>query len=269
MFLSDVGIFDEGEYVSFDARGTRVLEKCDSNFLAFLENREVQSVFIPALIKGHVLSKCGYFESFPHQIMTVGTLSDEHWNRGVATGELQSKDFVLQNCYLTPAACLHVYPMFQDRPSVSNSTVTNRARVYRHETRKSPPLMRLWDFTVREFVFLGDAGFVRESLELTKEKALSLARDEFSDVEIVPANDDFYPNPLNNVKMRVQRGNMRKFELIARVAGHSVALASFNFHDIHFSAAFNFDNDRHVVTGCAGFGLERWVGAKRMVAVDH
>lgn len=32
-----------------------------------------------------------------------------------------------------------------------------------------------------------------------------------------------------------------------------------NFHGNHFSAKFNFEGDRNIVTGCVGFGLERGI----------
>ena len=151
--------------------------------------------------------------------------------------------------------------MLQDQLIEEDLTITTRARVYRHETKRRTPLATLWDFTVREFIFIGEKAFVRDSLDEIKEKALNTAKEACREGQIVRAYDNFYPSVRNKVKARIQMGNAQKFELTARIHGRLTALASFNYHETHFSAAFHFDNERRTVTGCAGFGLERWVAA--------
>ena len=41
--------------------------------------------------------------------------------------------------------------------------------------------------------------------------------------------------------------------------GKELALASFNYHGFHFSMAFDFAKNGTIVTGCVGFGLDRWI----------
>ena len=43
------------------------------------------------------------------------------------------------------------------------------------------------------------------------------------------------------------------------VNNKELAIASFNYHKYHFSKLFEFDKDEKIVTGCVGFGLDRWV----------
>jgi hypothetical protein len=90
-----------------------------------------------------------------------------------------------------------------------------------------------------------------------------LAADLVADPALVVAQDDFFPSIRNHAKARVQEGNASKHELTADIAGTRVALASFNYHHRHFSTEFAFDADGIVVSGCAGFGLERWLAAMR------
>ena len=52
-------------------------------------------------------------------------------------------------------------------------------------------------------------------------------------------------------------------ELELTIAGTRVALASFNDHHWHVSTEFGFDADGTVVSGCAEFGLKRWLAAMR------
>jgi hypothetical protein len=103
---------------------------------------------------------------------------------------------------------------------------------------------------------------VRETLAYTKKAAMILAANLVADPALVVAQDDFFPSIRNHAKARVQQGNARKHGLTADFAGTRVALASFNYHR-HFSTEFAFDADGTVVSGCAGFGLERWLAAMR------
>ena len=88
MFFPEYGILDQHEYVCFNRKGTELLNKLDSRFLSFVQGRDLQSFTIPALIHGHVLSRCGYFESFPDQIMAVGTLDKKDWDQIMDGAEL-------------------------------------------------------------------------------------------------------------------------------------------------------------------------------------
>ena len=53
----------------------------------------------------------------------------------------------------------------------------------------------------------------------------------------------------------------QKYELRIPIKDRDVSIASFNFHGHHFSIPFKFDNSRKNVSGCVGFGIERWVAA--------
>ena len=97
----------------------------------------------------------------------------------------------------------------------------------------------------------------------TKKAAMMLAADLVADRAFVVAQDDFFPSIRNHAKARVQQGNARKRELTADISGTRVALASCNYHHRHFGTEFAFDADAIVVSGCAGFGLERWLATVR------
>ncbi len=252
---------DNEVYACFDQTAAKKFESLDADFLNFFDPDSLEHIVIPAVISGDVLCRCGYFTSFPDQILALGSVTEDQLGKVAETGKVTSDQFVPQDWYLTPAACLHFYPMLARRAARLPTALTTRARVFRRENRQTAPLTRLWDFTVREFVFVGPQEQVRERLAHVKTAALDYARALFSDVSLQVAQDSFYPTPTNNAKVRLQRGNARKFELIARFGDRTIALASFNFHDLHFSGAFGFDHNRTIQTGCAGLGLERWLGA--------
>ena len=248
-------------YACFDQDDARRFETFDGDFLWFFESDAPEHIAIPAVISGELLCRCGYFSAFPDQIMALAALGEDHLGDVADSNRVRADQFRPMAQYLTPAACLHFYPMLAQRNLPPAMALTTRARVFRRETRTGPALTRLWDFTVREFVFVGSVEHVKARLEHAHEAALDYASGLFSDVSLEIASDHFYPTAMNRAKARMQRGNSRKVELVARFGDLTVALASFNFHDLHFSGAFGFDDARRVVTGCAGFGLERWIGA--------
>lgn len=168
-------------------------------------------------------------------------------------------------CPLTPAACLHAYPMFEAVAPVDSTT----ARVYRSETDAHPSIVRLADYSVRDLILVGTECFLRESLACTKKAAMILAAELVADPALVVAQGDYFPSIRNHAKTRLEHGNTRKHELTADIAGTRVALASFNYHHRHCSTEFAFNAGGTVVSGSAGFGLERWLAAVRKVGTPQ
>lgn len=116
--------------------------------------------------------------------------------------------------------------------------------------------------TVYEFVAIGDEKFVKDFLEKMKRGALDILKKYGIAGEAVVGNDHFYPSRYNKMAEKYQKLNKLKYELIVdnNELG-KIALASFNFHGPHFSKTFEFDENETVVTGCVGFGIDRWIYA--------
>ena len=74
------------------------------------------------------------------------------------------------------------------------------ARVYRNEANKFEYLVRLWDFTVREIVFIGSPEFVEKELTEIEEKAIKFAMALGFNPVVKKANDHFYPSKKNEIK---------------------------------------------------------------------
>ena len=248
-------------YVCYYENCEEILADLDGTFKNLLNGIKYKEFAIPALIDGEVLEKCGYFESFPDQITVVGEIAEESLNDVMNGEEIDTSCVKLRGKYLTPSACLHVYPMLQGRKIEENTVITLKARVYRNEKDNFSKMTRLWDFSVREIVFIGTKEFVQEMLNEMKMKALELAKEISPKAKLVVAHDHFYKSQRNDIKSRIQSRNELKHELIISINGEDVSVGSFNFHDTHFSIPFDFDDDRKIVTGCVGFGLERWVAA--------
>lgn len=235
-------VFDTKDSLSYFPEAAKTIDDLDKTFLRFLTGKKVLPVKIPSLISEEVLDKCGYFKTFP-----------QHLTQLKPYGNMQSSI----KRYLTPAACIHIYPILE-KECICQACYTTLAHVYRYENGMFEDPERLWEFSVREMVFVGTPDYVLSSLSEIKEKAIEVAKVINEKANIVVANDMFYPTRDNQLRMRIQRKNKLKEELLIPYQDRMIATASFNYHHFHFSKAFNFDNDGKVVTGCAGFGLDRW-----------
>lgn len=242
MWSNFIDYYEDG--MAFFPEATKCYNEIDSAFLSFIKNYNIFEVKIPSLISEDILEKCGYFETFP-----------QHLTQLAAYGEQRTTK---KKCFLTPAACIHIYPMLK-KGFHMNSCYTTLERVYRYENGNFTNEERLWEFTVREIVFVGQEKFVKEALKDIECKALEYAMGFNPDAKIVQAHDSFVPSKENLIREKLQTANHLKDELIVHYKGREIAIASFNFHGNHFSKTFGFDQNNKVVTGCVGFGMERWM----------
>lgn len=248
------------EYLCFDKSDAKLLNTVDQYFQNIALTYNAEEYHIPTLIEKSVLEKCGYFASFPHHLTLASYYDPNSFNNIAQTGNLEGVEIKNSNLFFTPAACLHFYPMLENQ-IIDKKVITTRARVYRYENNRFDGKCRIWDFTVREIVFVGTDDFVQQNLDRMKKITLDYIKKIGLEAELKPANDNFYPSTRNNIKGKLQLSNSLKDELVCKIDGEDVAIASFNTHGYHFSKPFNFDNNGSIVSGCVGYGLERWVAA--------
>lgn len=253
---------DYGGYSTFYNDRTELLNKIDSSILSLVQDYKLNHWSIPTIIDGTVLERCGYFCSLPNQLTKLSVIKRERLPSLSTSGSMPLEvDFDnANNAYLTPAACIHFYPMLEKSP-LFNEVITTRARVFRYEDGNFSNLSRQWDFTVREMVAVGTQEYTKNFLNTLEERLLIYAHSIFKNVIVKEAHDHFYPTRINKLRERYQVSNSLKRELVVNIDGVDLAIASFNYHDHHFSKEFNFDKNGRVVTGCVGCGLERWIKA--------
>ncbi|WP_027341357.1 class-II aminoacyl-tRNA synthetase family protein [Hamadaea tsunoensis] len=221
----------------------------------------------PTLLPLSVLERSGYLKSFPQQLMFMARLhSDVDGYRSfmdqAAGGDRLD---ILAHCagseyFLPPTMCLHTYHQLRDAPLASPSlVVTSRGKSFRFETRYRRTLERLWDFTIREIVFVGDREFVLDCRQRFLSAAIALVErlglQGFCEV----ANDPFFLGRSAD-HIWSQRLLELKYELRLNVTeDDTIAVGSFNFHERFFADAFGIaaPGPGRVHTGCVGFGLER------------
>lgn len=227
----------------------------------------------PTLLPTSVLDAFGYFGSFPHFAMFVTRLHNdmdvyEAFRADYATDQritaslfthCQNHDYCLP-----PTMCYHTYHQLRDRTLATNRVVTARGKSFRFEAKYHRGLERLWDFTIREIVFLGTQEFVLESRRAFMQATFALM-DElglrgFCEV----ANDPFFVTQDTAGKIFNQRLMELKYELRLQVdQERTIAAGSFNFHERFFGETFKIHqaDQTPVLTACVGFGLERLVYA--------
>lgn len=254
-------IFKKEGYLCLYEKETKMFEQLDKDFVSFLNEYDVKRYSIPAMIDGNVLAKCNYFESFPHHLSSVSTVKENRLANVSANKIVTNEDLQTHNKFLTPAACLHIYPMLEGK-KIQNQNIITKARVYRYEGNRYNETGRFWDYTVREMVFVGSVDYVRKMLKEIMDKTITYAKNITPKAKLVQSSDVFFSCKRNEIKKKLQLANEKKFEVIIPIDGEDVAVASFNFHGNHFSMPFHFDQKGSIVSGCVGFGLERWLLAK-------
>jgi len=247
-------------YICYDENETQLMNVIDDKFRKEALSLGAVEYHIPAMIDQDVLSKCGYFSSFP-QHLTLAAHAKRNAYQQIAENKcICEKTAIVARSYFTPAACLHIYPMLENQ-DFTHKVITTKARVYRYENEQFDGFTRFWDFTVREIVFVGNIDYVVKCIENIKSKTWDYIKEIGLPGEIHSATDSFYPSKRNSVKQKFQLSNSLKHELSVKIDERVVAIVSFNFHDTHFSKPFHFDKTGSIVTGCVGYGLERWVAA--------
>lgn len=229
-----------------------------------------QPYHFPALIAARNLERLGYFKRFPHSLSFVTHLQEdldaiENFARNARCNghQLCVPHGVMDQVEMIPlpAACYHLYFHLADRPLARESVVaTSRVTCFRYESSNLLGLRRLWNFTVRELMFVGSEDLVLRS----RERALELVRDLFDELELAyrveTANDPFFPGE-ETQQARLQRELQLKWEVRARLPfdDSTLAVGSYNYHMQYFGRTLNITGATRdpVHTGCVGFGLER------------
>ncbi len=228
----------------------------------------------PALIPTDVLAKAGYLDSFPQFLMTASRFHSDvdAYERFAAdfsaaentAGFIESRNEHTGYC-LSPTVCYHTYHQFAGRElPAGGAVVTACGEIFRFESRYHRTLERLWDFSMREVVFLG----TREAVAEMRERLIDAICRWVDGLRLAGhlevANDPFFSNGATAERVVVQRALRLKYELhMPVVEDRTIAVGSFNIHGSKFGEAFGITlpGGAPAHTGCIGIGLERFAYA--------
>lgn len=241
-----------------------------------LYERQFQALdgHFPAFVDGDTLHKCGYFDSHPNAITFVGNVIEDFdaleefrvANSCSQGAVLPPQEHIhMGGMCLNPAACFPAYPTLAGKTIEDGHVVSWLGRVFRYESRNISGLDRLFEFNVREIVFVGSEDYVRDC----RQKALPLVSElsEYFDLDMTlqTASDPFFAT-VAAAKKFWQQSQEVKNEIMIPVldsAGEKKLLAcgSVNLHGDFFGQKFDIKSadGSAVQTGCIGLGIERWV----------
>ena len=220
--------------------------------------------FPPVLPRRHIEST-GYLGSFPHLAGSVFAFEGpEGEARGMAEVAARHEDWSAQlertELVLTPAACYPIYPAIAARGPLAPGGVTidpGAAFCFRHEPSGDPA--RLQSFQMHELVRIGEPEVVQAWRDDWRDRAVALLRGVGLDADFDVAADPFFGRA-GRLMAASQRQQELKFEVLVPITEpEATAVASFNYHETHFSGAHGIvlKDGTTAHTACLGFGLER------------
>jgi seryl-tRNA synthetase len=228
----------------------------------------------PAMIDADTLQKCGYFDSHPNAVTFLGNVVEdfdaiEEFRKANSCSEgavLPGHEHIhIDGMCLNPAACFPCYPTLTGKKFTDGECYTWMGRVFRYESRNINGLDRLYEFNVRELVFVGTEEYVRAC----RAKALPIVEElaNFIDIDcqVQTATDPFFAT-VSAAKKFWQAAQEVKNEIKIPALGNDgsqklLACGSINLHGNFFGKRFDFTcaNGEPAQTGCVGLGIERWV----------
>lgn len=267
--FSSVHYFDDG-MISFSEQSlflfnyfNSVFEKIAEDAFSNEKTDFVKKIY-PVMLPVSSYKKTGYLKRSPqYSIFCCSAVENLK-----SLGKIDSINFydyksVINNPQyaLSPSACFHVYEEYKNRILEKDTVVTFVQNVFRNEGRFNfSQFGRMRDYHVREIVFIGDNDFINNSMEKMIGKIKEFIKYVNVDSKIIVATDSFILPKMQKFK-KIQQLDKSKYELqVSYDVDKYMSVASFNLHGTAFTYPFNIKiKDKDTVTGCIGFGLERFV----------
>lgn len=224
----------------------------------------------PALIAPSYLEKVKYFSNFPHSLSFVTHLQEDldairRFSEEATTSEghieFEDANFAKVQAMLSPTVCHHLYMSLADSTIPKNGVIaTAMGNCFRYESSNMASLERLWNFTMREIIFVGSEQFVQDGLDEARGKMDAILDEMEISYRIETANDPFFIG-----SYRDQAAYQNAFELKLEVRmtlpykNDTLAGGSYNRHRDFFGRTLNImqQDGGYAETGCVGFGCER------------
>ena len=230
--------------IGFSRMMGTLMNVLDEEFRQIALSLDAKEEFYPVLLQRKSLEKTGYLKRSPGHCLFCSSLHRE-------------AEYVL-----SPSACFHVYEHYENCTLPRMKAITLRQNVFREEGDSGwREYGRLRDYTIREIVFIGNQEYVEKQRQITMDKAKELAEKLGLQYQFELATDAFMVPEMKKFE-KIQLLKKSKYELLLSCGGEqSLAAASFNLHENAYTRPFHISvqDVSQTVTGCVGFGLERWV----------
>jgi seryl-tRNA synthetase len=238
---------------------TVLLRDLDELVLEWATIDTATEVTYPPLLAASALDRIDYFRNFPHLGSVATRISPDRvgeYVRRTRVGEIPAADLADAEYLLPSATCYSVYLDLEDTELQSPLRTTAVTRCFRTEDHYDG-LRRLWGFTMREVVCVGDTTSVRDHLSSYTKRIDWLCGQLGLAVTIENATDPFFSKNDPRALLQLLEPVKREFRI-----NDGTAIASLNYHRNFFGDKLNIGyRDKPAFTGCAAFGLERWLYA--------
>ena len=258
------GIFSLGPLV------TRLIDYFETRFLELAGSFEALPYRFPTLIPARYLERVNYFRAFPHSLTFVTHLREDldaidHFALHAACDDhglnTPTDSFAQVQTLLSPAVCYHLYFALADQPLPGGRlAATAVGNCFRYEAINLVSLERLWNFTMREVIFVGSKDYVLENRESARQRMSHTLEEIGLAYRVESANDPFFIGEFRK-QAAFQSAFQLKFEIRARLpfSASTLAVGSYNYHQDFFGRNLNITlpDGSPAHTGCVAFGLER------------
>jgi seryl-tRNA synthetase len=259
------GIFALGPLLS------RLIMYFERRFLGLADSFGAAPYRFPTLIPARYLERVNYFQAFPHSLTFVTHLREDldaidHFAQNAACEHDGALNMPLDTfspiqTLLSPAVCYHLYFSLADQPLPGGKVVaTAVGNCFRYESINLSSLERLWNFTMREIIFIGAKEFVLENREIARQRMAGVFEETGLAYRVESANDPFFIGEFRK-QAAFQSAFQLKFEIRASLPfkDSTLAVGSYNYHQDFFGRHLNITlpDGSPAHTGCVAFGLER------------
>ena len=249
---------------------THLIDYFEQHFIVLADSFEAAPYRFPTLIPAEYMERVNYFRAFPHSLTFATHLRQdidaiEHFAQHAACehGVLKTPpdSFASVQTLLSPAVCYHLYFALADQPLPNGQlAATAVGNCFRYEAINLTSLERLWNFTMREVIFVGSKDYVLENREIARQRMQRVMVETGLAYRIESANDPFFIGEFRK-QAAFQSAFQLKFEIRARLPfkDSTLAVGSYNYHQDFFGRHLNITlpDGSPAHTGCVAFGLER------------
>lgn len=242
----------------------------DAQVLAMARRFGAVPYQFPALLNVDILERVRYLRSFPHALSLVFHLREdldliEAFSKQTACRDSRldinpSHVTGVENA-LSPSVCFHFYGMLKDRILENHPCIaTALGRCFRYEAGNFRGLERLWEFSMREIVFVGSREFVLNARAKCLEETVSLLDSLKLAYSIESATDPFFVSEFASQAMFQSAFDLKQeIRLKLPFQGGTIAGGSINYHLDFFTNGLNIRDaaGHHLQTACIGLGFER------------
>ena len=210
-------------------------------FLQMATDAGAEEYRFGSAIARETLARADYFEAFPDGATSITDNGNTRY------------------C-LSPAVCYHAYEQFAGQRFDRPITITAESPCFREADRTAGGSGRLWEFTMREVVFVGASAWVAARRDEWMSRVSAFAASFGLDGSVEPATDPFFGATARGKRLLQQVKDL-KYELRLAAGQDSLPVASFNLHETFFGERFamTLEDGTDAHSACVAFGLERWV----------